>query len=431
MTDMNNDLFTSEEYRVSRGAYTAQCAFEYFIALLSADVFLAKVLTSIGMSDALTGLLSSLISFTFLFQLFSVPLAGKLRRVKKPIIALDTASQLLFASLYTVPFLPFGGSTKTALAVLIILAAYLMLYLNTAICYKWGNSFVRPDRRGAFSATKEMISLVSGVFVTLGAGQIIDRYEAAGNLHGGFAFLACAMVVICGFNLLCLALMKDTALAESGASQNIREIFRRTLQNRSCRNAIILTALNDFARYFTVGFLGTYKTSDLGYSVSGAQVINVAAQMCRFAVSKPFGRLSDRRSYADGYFFGNLLNLAAFLFGAFTTPKTRWLIIVFTVLYNMSMAGTSQNTYNMMYSYTDNEYILPAMTVNNSIRGVAGFIASLFGSAIVDRVQTNGNTVFGIHLRAQQLLCLISAALVGVSLVFNKLVVCRQKEEKK
>lgn len=424
-------VFFSKDYSRSRGAYTAQCAFEYFISLLSADAFLAKVLKDIGMSDALTGLLSSLISVTFLFQLLSVPLAGKLRKVKKPIIALDTASQLLFASLYTVPLLPLSVGAKTVLSVGVILAAYLTLYLNTAVCYKWGNSFVFPDKRGDFSATKEMISLVSGVFVSLGAGWVIDRFEKSENLHGGFVFLAGAMVVVCGFNFLCLALMKDTSLPESGAKQNVKEIFSRTLINKNCRNAIILTALSDFARYFSTGFMGTYKTVDLGFSVSQIQLMNVAGHMSRFAVSKPFGRLSDRRSYADGYFFGNLINIATYALGALTTVKTRWLILPFVILQNMSMAGISQNTYNMMYSYTDSEYILPAMTVNNSIRGVAGFAASLLGSAVVNRVQANGSKVFGLPVRAQQLLCGISGILTAVSLVFNKKVVCRQQEEKK
>ena len=62
------DRFESKEYKTSRRAYSAQCMFEYFISLLSADAFLAKLLKDIGLSDGATGILSSLISFLFLFQ---------------------------------------------------------------------------------------------------------------------------------------------------------------------------------------------------------------------------------------------------------------------------------------------------------------------------------------------------------------------------
>ncbi len=428
---MNTDIYASADYKTSARAYTAQCAFEYFISILSCDAFLAKLLKDIGISDALTGLISSLISVTFFFQLLSLPLAGKLKSVKKPITALDTASQLLFASLYLVPFVPAGTGVKAVFAVAIILSAYFTLYLNTAVCYKWGNSFVSPEKRGDFSATKEMISLVSGVFFTLGSGFVIDRFEADGDLHGGFRFLAAAMVVVCACNFICLTKMKDVPLAESGAKQTPKEIYAATLGQKYCRRAMLLTSLSDFAKYFTIGFMGTYKTQDLGFPVGTIQFINVAGNMARFAISKPFGRFSDRHTYSDGYFYGNVILLLTFLSGIFTTPKTRWLILPFTLGYNMSQAGTSQNTYNMMYCFTSEEYILPAMAVNNSLRGAAGFIASLFGSYTVKKIQAEGNTFFGISVRAQQVLCGVSALLTGIALVYNKKIVSKQPQEKK
>lgn len=405
--------------------------FEYFISILTADAFLAKLLKDIGLSDALTGVLSSLISFTFLFQLFSIPLAGRLKKVRKPVIILDTLSQLLFAALYTVPFMAFGVTGKAVTVTVLILLAYLMLYLNTSICYKWGNSFVLPENRGVFSATKEMISLMAGVFFTLGAGFVIDKFEADGNLHGGFKFTAVGMAVICGCNFLCLFFMKDTALSESGAKQDFREIFKRTFLDKNVRNAMILTAMTEFARYMTIGFMGTYKTIDLGFSVSKIQIFNVAACLGRFVISRPLGKYSDKKSFADGYFLGNILTIAAFVIGIFTTPKTRWLILPFTALYQMSFAGTNQNTFNMMYGYVDDEYILSAMAVNNSVRGISGFAASFAGSLILDGIQKSGNVFLGVNVCAQQVLCVISAVLTTAALVFNKKVVSKQIQNKK
>lgn len=401
--------------------------FEYFIALLSSDAFLAKLLKDIGLSDALTGILSSVISFSFLFGLLSIPLAGKLKKIKKPVIALDTASQLLFALLYTVPFFAMPLKGKTAAVTVIILLAYLTLYLNSSIAYKWGNSFVSPEKRGDFSATKEMISLVAGVIFTLSMGFITDRFEEKGNLHGAFIFIAAAMAVICLFNFGSFSMIAEKPLSESTARQSAGEIIKRTLKNRNCRNAIILITLTEFARYIAIGFMGTYKTIDLGFTVGQIQLMNVAANLGRFAVSKPFGRYSDRRLYSDGYFLGNILTLGAYVIGIFTSAKTKWLMLPFTMLYQMSFAGTNQNTFNMMYCFVDAEYILPAMTVSNSIRGISGFIASLIGSSVLSAVQKNPQMGFA----GQQLLCVISALLIGVSLVFNKKIVSKQKQDKK
>ncbi len=426
-----DSIFETKDYKKSRSAYTVQCMFEYFISILSADAFLAKLLKDIGLSDALTGLLSSLISFTFLFQLLSIPLAGRIKNVKKPIIALDTLSQLFFAALYTVPFLPISVSGKAVTVTALILLAYLTLYLNTSICYKWGNSFVHPNKRGSFSATKEMISLIAGVFFTLAAGFITDKYEADGNLHGAFIFLAVTMVIVCGFNFTSLSFMKEIPLSESTVKQSAREIINRTFRKKEVRNAMILTSITEFARYMTVGFMGTYKTIDLRFSVSQIQIFNVIACLGRFVISRPLGKYSDRKTYADGYFLGNIMTLTAFIIGIFTSAPLRWLIIPFTVLSQMSYAGTNQNTFNMMYSFVDDEYILSAMAVNNSVRGISGFLASFIGSSILSGIQSSGNTFLGMSVNGQQVLCAISALLTAAALIFNKKVVSKQVQDKK
>lgn len=425
------NIFDSKEYRACRNAYSLQCMFEYFIALLSSDAFLAKLLKDIGLSDAATGVISSLIMVTFLFQLFSVPLAGKLKRIKKYVILVDTASQLLFAAVFSVPFMPISFKGKTATITALILLGYLALYLNNTICYKWGNSFVSPDNRGTYSAIKEMISLLGGVIFTLIIGYIVDRFELNGNLHGAFRFISVTMVIVCVFNLICLARMKEVPLAESGALQNIKEIIRHTFGNRNFRNTIILTSLTEFARYLTIGFMGTYKTVDLGLSVSRIQIINVASCLCRFMISKPLGRYSDRKGYANGFYIGNLMNFAAFAIGIFASPNHGWLIIPFSVLFQMAGAGTGQNMYSMAYCFVDDEYILSGIAVSNSVRGVLGFAASFVGSFILNSVQNSGNSFMGIHASGQQILCAITALILLIALIFNKKVVSKQIENRK
>ena len=405
--------------------------FEYFIALLATDAFLAKLLKDIGISDALTGVLSSLISFTFLFKLFSIPLAGKIKSVKKSVITLDTLSQLLFGAMYLVPFLPLGVSAKTVIVTVLILLAYLTLYLNSTIAYKWGNSFVSPDSRGSFSAVKEMVSLLGGVFFVLGAGFITDSFEKKNNLHGAFKFIAIAIIVICIFNFFCYFSMKEKTLSESEADQSIKEVVRQTFKNKNFRNAMILTAITEFARYMTLGFMGTYKTIDLRFSVSSIQIFNVISCLCRFAISKPLGRYSDRKGFSNGYYLGNFITMIAYVFGIFTANKTRWLIIPFTILWQMGQAGTGQNTFNMAYSYVDEKYILSAMAVNDSVRGVFGFLASFIGSSILSGIQSSGNTLLGMSVNGQQVLCAISAIITTGALIFNRRVVSKQTEDKK
>ena len=66
------DKFNSPVYKRSRNSYLIYCAFEYFALLLISDAFLAKLLSSIGISDSLVGIISSFVSLACLFQLITI-----------------------------------------------------------------------------------------------------------------------------------------------------------------------------------------------------------------------------------------------------------------------------------------------------------------------------------------------------------------------
>ena len=111
----------------------------------------------------------------------------------------------------------------------------------------------------------------------------------------------------------------------------------------------------------------------------------------------------------------------------FTTSKTWLLIAIYTVLYSATLAGVNQNSFNIAYSYVDSDYITEALAIKNFIGGIFGFFASLVGSRILKYVQSNGNTLFGMHLYGQQLLAAISLVLILAALFVMIFVVGKQK----
>ena len=372
--------YNSIEYKRSRKAYMAQCTFEYFVSLLVADAFLAKLLTSIGISDALVGIISSFITLAFVFQLLSVFLVRARVSTKKLVVSLDTISIFFFMFIYLIPFLPVDKLTKTVLVIISVLVAYIAKYLILSLCFKWANAYVEPTRRADYSATKEMISLFTGMIFTAITGYIIDRYEGIGNLNGGFLFIAVSIFILNICNFISLMLIKKEDKSEhQGDRETLCVIIKNTLGNRNFVNIIIMTTLWDIARYFTIGFLGVFKTNDLMMSVLLIQVINICANFIRMLVSKPIGHYSDKNSYAKGMKLGMWLAAGAFFVNIFTTKNTWYLIIIYTILYNCAFAGTNQNSFNITYSYVDSKYITQAMAFKNSIGGICGFLASVLG----------------------------------------------------
>lgn len=420
--------FNSQEYKRSRGAYMAQCTVEYFVSLLVTDAFLAKLLTSIGISDALTGIISSFITLAFVIQLLSIFLVRLRVSTKWLVTGLDTTSIFFFMFLYVIPFLPVDKTMKTILVVMSILIAYVAKYLILSLCFKWANSYVEPTKRGSYSAAKEMLSLFTGMGFTAIIGYIIDRYESLDNLSGGFLFIAVAILVLNIANFICLVMIKkESPFSHRGDHQPFSVIIKNTLTNRNFRHVIVLEVIWKVATYFTVGFLGVYKTNSLGMSLLLVQIVNIASNLARMIISKPLGRYSDKRSYAKGFKLGLVLSAVGYLMIVFTTPSSWWLIIVYTVLYNCSVAGTNQNSFNITYSYVDSKYITQAMAFKNSIGGIFGFLASLAGGKLLSVIQANGNQIFGIQVYGQQVLAAITFVLVVIAIIYTTKVIEKQK----
>ncbi|MCQ2433381.1 MAG: MFS transporter [Clostridia bacterium] len=421
-----DDIYAAPDYRRSRGAYRAQCTFEYFVSMLVSDAYLAKLLTDIGLSDTLIGIISSFVVAAFLFQLAAIFLVQKVHNVKRVVIVFSSMSQLLFTGLYLIPFIPVSLPVRTALVIGGILLGYFGNYLVTSMLYKWANSFVDPKKRGDYSAGKEMISLITGMVFTAVVGAVIDRYEAIGNLHGGFLFIAAAGLILSVCNFISLLMIAKGRKEEETAAVPFSAVVKNVLGNRNFVNVIFLTILWNFARYLTVGFLGTYKIKDLMLTVGTVQIINIVGNLCRFFVSKPLGRYSDRTSFAKGIELAMCIAALAFACNMFTAPKTWFLIVAYTILFHVSTAGTNQNFFNIVYSYVPKEYFVQATAIKNSIGSIFGFAASLIGSRILAAVQNHGNQIFGMQVYGQQVLSALSLLFIIAAILFTKFVIGKQ-----
>ena len=420
--------FNSGEYKRSRTAYMAQSTFEYFVSLLVTDAFLAKLLTSIGISDALTGIISSFITIAFVIQLASIFLVRLRVSTKALVTTLDTTSIFFFMFLFLVPFLPVDKTAKTILVMLSLILAYSSKYLILSVCFKWANAYVEPTKRGSYSATKEMISLFSGMVFTAAVGYIIDRFEGLNNLNGAFLFIAISILILNIANFSCLLMIKrESPFSHRGDFEPLGNVIKNTLRNRNFRHVIVLEVIFKIATYFTAGFLGVYKTKDLGMTVLLVQIVNIGSNFARMIISKPFGRYSDKHSYVKGFKLGMILLSFAYLILMFTTRQTWWLIIVYTAIHSCATAGTNANSFNITYSYVNSKYITQAMAFKNSIGGLCGFLASLAGGRLLSVIQANGNMLFGIAVNGQQVLGAISCVLMIGAVVYTSIVIDKQK----
>ncbi len=423
--------FSSPDFVRSRRAYVVEAAVEYAAILLVGDAFLAKLLTYLGLSDAAVGVISSLSMLAFVVQLLSVFVVRKFTDAKRIATVGHLIGRVLFMSIYLVPFLPFAKEYRGVLVVVCLFLAYSVHYFFTSMIYRWGNSFVDPYHRAEYSAVKEMVSLAVGVAVTLGMSWVMDRFEMLDNLEGAFIFFAAAIFVFSASDILCLLIMKKEYVPEKTAPTEqapLAEVIRGTLGNKNFRRIMYLQILLNIATYMTTGFLGTYKINphELSFTVGAVALINLLGNAARFLLTRPLGRYADRTSFARSIKLAFVIGAAAFAVNVFTTPTTRYLIIVFTVLQNISLGGTVANMMNITYSYVDSRYFVEATAIKNGVSGIVTFLASLLGGRLLAAVQARGNMIFGVHVYGQQILSLISTVLFILGILYLHFVIEKQ-----
>lgn len=429
---LNNELHCDPKAGRTRGAYAMECTFEYFVSILVSDAYLSSLLNYMGMSDGAIGIISSLISFAFLFQLFALFAVKHIKNVKRACIIFHFSSQMFFLSLFLVPFMPFAKGVGDGVVILCILAAYFGNYLVTSMIFKWGMSYVDPKKRADFASTKEMISLICGMVFTLSIGFAVDAFAEAGNVEGGFIFIAGAILLSSLLDLICLLIMKKPRAEEpdrgSGDGSTVNTVVG-LFKNRAFLCLLVVGALLFSAQYLTNSFMGIYKISEteLAFTVGEAQLINIAGLLFRFAISKPIGRFSDKTSYATGLLVGAVMLCLCFFLNIFTSPDAKWMIIPYTLLFHGSAAATNQNFLNITFDYVENKHFVHASSIKSALAGLCGFGSTVLGGRLLSFVQASSNTFMGIEMRGQQLLSAISLVLSLTLVAFLLLVMRKQK----
>ncbi len=418
------EKFESPEYKRSRKAYVTQCTIEHLLGLLVVDAYLAKLLIHIGLSDAMIGVISSFVSVAFIFQILSVFLVKTKLTTKKSVIVSDCLSQFFFMLLYFIPFLPIPGALKRVLAILSIVIAYAGKYLVLSLYFKWANTYVHPEKRGVFSANKECISLICGIVFAAVMGYTIDAFDNKGNLEKGFLLIAITLLVINIINYICLKMIKDEEKSEQEAMRmSVEEVLKYIKANKVFIAYTFIACGSTFAGGLVSGFVGVYKIKDLMIPLFTIQLINILADFVRLVVSKPFGRFSDKYGFARGLELANVLLVFAYVSIIFTTPSTWYLVAVYTILSVASQAGAYQNGFNISYQILPNKYMTQAMAIKSVFTGITSFLGAVVGGFILNKIQANGNIVFGFHLYGQQVLATMAFLIKIVTItLFHKFV---------
>lgn len=405
----------------SRTLYIIEAALEYFISILVAGSYLATLTAHLGMSDSLTGILSSFISLGCLFQLLSVFL--KRKQVKGIVTVLSVVNQLLFMLLYIIPLS--GGSKQTGIILFMvaIFLAYLIYNSVHPLKINWLMSLVDDSQRGIFTSRKEIVSLISGMLFSFGMGTMIDHFSYTGEIETAFILCGVTIFVLMLLHTLTMVFSVEIPL-ETGTEERknpIREMLG-TLQDKNVVKVTILFVIWHIATSSATPFYGTYLIKELGFSLQFVSILSIIYSLVRASVSTFWGKFADKNSFASMVCICLGIAGAGFFVNIFTVPTNgRIFYTLHYALYAIAMGGINSALTNLVFDMVKPQMRSNALALSQAVSGLAGFLTTLTVSVLVAYIQENGNTFLGMNLYAQQVTSAIAAVFTALSVMY---VVC-------
>lgn len=425
--------YNEKSYVRSRQALVLKALFEYCISILVSGAFLAKLLTNIGISDSLSGIITSISSLAFLSQLCTLFINNHKFNTKYAVGLTQTASIFLFGFIFVVPFIPANYNAKVIMTVISLFLAYILRQIFSPQWFEFRNKLIDPRKRASFSSTLVLVSLIFGtiIFGTL-ISAIMDKYEISNNIRGAFIFIAIASVILNALHLICILFVKNTDPEETEKSSVcFKTACRNTILNKNFNSILFMKCLYNFASSFSIGFISVYTIKELGMSLFLIQIVTTLGTVVSMISTKPLGKYSDKTSYIKGIELGLMLQLIAFVTMVLTTPKTWYMFIIYSILHAVSLQSLNHNMSNVLYSYVEKDYIAQAFTFANVIPGIVSFGAAILGGIMLDYIQSAGNVFMGISIYGQQVMAMISAIFIFASIIVSHFVIAKQKNLEK
>ena len=415
---------TKDITKQNQNLYIAQAAIEHLLSILVTGSFLATITSSIGVPDSITGIISSIISLGCSFQLFSLFIHTK--KSKGFVIVTSIINQILFLSLYLIPILKISQQLKTILFVVIIVAAYFIYNVAHPKKINWLMSNVDENRRGIFTANKEIVSLVAGMAFSYGAGAISDYFAEKGDINTAFvifAALSVALTIVHTVTMLPITTEKEVSARKINIGVTLRVLF----SNKNIVKVVILFTLYYIIKDIAAPFYGVYLIKDLNFKLTTITILSMVSSLSRIAVSRYWGRYADRKGFAAMVEKCFIFYLVGNLFAAFTNPATGLVMYAgYCICHGIALGGINSAITNMVFYYVEPEHRADSLAVSQAFSGIVGFITTIVFSYVVTVVQASGNQVFGMTVYAQQILSAVAAIVTVIAILFVRFAIIRK-----
>ncbi len=406
--------------------YILEALLEYLISLLVSGSFLATLTKELDISDTMTGIISSIVSLGCLFQLISILI--QYRRMKKFVVVMSILNQLLFMLLYVTPIFNIKGEYKRTLFVVLIFAAYVIYNIAHPKKINWFMSNVEDNKRGSFTANKEIISLIGGMIFTYAMGAMVDYFKNKNDIRASFIICAVTIFVLMSLHTITMLLSIEVVDNSSPCKVSIFSSMLKTVYDKKVIQILLIFVIWNIASYSTIPFYGTYQINELSFSLKYVSFLGIIYSVVRISISRFWGRYADKNSFAAMIKKCFFVMSIGFFFIIFAVPSNGKIIfIIYNICYGIAMGGINSALINLIFDYVPPEKRADTLALSQILSGISGFLSTLCVSSLVSYIQKNGNRIFGFNVYAQQATSLIAFIFTLLAMLYTSIVITRKK----
>lgn len=409
-----------DPYRRSRGLYVVEALLEYFISILTTGTYLAKLTTTIGLSDSMTAILSAVASLSGVFQIVSIYLAH-VSPVKRLVIPIQVVTQLMFAMLYVIPILNLGFDVAPIFFCAILLSNALSRIISP-LKYNWFMSLVEEKKRGAYTAKLQIVSVVGGALFSLAASYFIDTFEAEGNMDGAFLTLTLTIFALTALHTLTLVFSRERPIP-AHPNESPFGAVRSVLRNKKYLHVLAIIVIRTIATSLSTPFYGTYQIKELAFSMTFIAAVDIVVSAIRIGALVLFGALSLKHSPPMILRIAFIFGAASYAFVIFSSAENgAFTFTAYRVLDAIFSAATAVSLNNLIFGMAPPEDRVCALAIHSIVCGVIGFVTTIATTPLVNHVQANGFSLLGVEMHAQQLLSAIALLLTLIIIVYYNVI---------
>ncbi len=434
------EIHDGVNFRSGRRLFNVDYAMNATITNLTGSTYVAALITYLGGTDSLIGILGSVTMLLTPLQIAAAYLFDRLIHRKPLCVLFNGLSKFLLGFMFLVPSF-WENPSNSGLALMVASFTVSQVFYNFQLpgATNWLVDLVPEAIRSRFFANRESLSLILGAIFMLLSGKLVDYLQAVfGSVHA-FAFIGITVIILGVIDALALILCgepktKQSAMKElvstddSPASGDVSQkthkspfaLLLEPFHYKSFLIILLLSVLWNISSCFGSPFSATYQVNNLHMSFTYIMTLSVISMVIRIFLTPLAGRIAGKIGYTLILGISILLIGSHYVLWAFTVPEnmTTFLPALFIVS-AVGFAGQNLCLFNMQVNSMPEEIRTTCFSVMNTISGVSGFLSTLIASFILDNLDANSFTFLGIPFSGLQVLFLVTAILMTLCGLFT------------